>query len=395
MTVFDYSIFNAELAPFGVSAERGFLPIADPLQKLPSMYERWDELGRELPKLLTGYQVRRTVDAMPELDVAGLSNDAELNRAMMILSYLGHAYVWETMPYPQSFPRSLAVPWAAIAKRLGRPPVLSYASYALHNWKKLDPLGPVALGNIALLQNFLGGIDEEWFILIHVEIEAKAAGAVAAQWAAQSFVEKSDVVGVGNALSDMVETFTSINQTMDRMPERCDPYIYFNRVRPYIHGWKNNPALPAGMVYDGVVEFFGAPQFLRGETGSQSAIVPMLDAGLGIVHQDDPLRHHLREMEEYMPSNHRALIQESGRRPSIRRFVEANKAVEPKLKETFNELIGQIEKFRSTHLEYAATYIFKQVQKDAGNPAAVGTGGTPFMPYLKKHRDETGSQRIT
>jgi len=37
--------------------------------------------------------------------------------------------------------------------------------------------------------------------------------------------------------------------TLKRMPERCDPYIYFHRVRPYIHGWKNHPDLPAG-VYD-------------------------------------------------------------------------------------------------------------------------------------------------
>ena len=48
-----------------------------------------------------------------------------------------------------------------------------------------------------------------------------------------------------------------------RMPERCDPYIYFNRVRPYIHGWANHPALPAGMLYEGIDEYGGA---LRGKS---------------------------------------------------------------------------------------------------------------------------------
>ncbi len=38
----------------------------------------------------------------------------------------------------------------------------------------------VDLGNICCLNNFLGGIDEEWFRLVHVAVEAKAAPAVAA-----------------------------------------------------------------------------------------------------------------------------------------------------------------------------------------------------------------------
>jgi indoleamine 2,3-dioxygenase len=55
----------------------------------------------------------------------------------------------------------------------------------------------------------------------------------------------------------------------------------------------------------------------------------------------------------------------------------------------YNDCVELVERFRSLHLEYAATYIFCQAQRNAKNPHAVGTGGTPFMQYLKKHRDET------
>ena len=66
----------------------------------------------------------------------------------------------------------------------------------------------------------------------------------------------------------------------------------------------------------------------------------------------------------------------------------------PALTAVFNACVEAVEEFRSLHYEYAASYIFRQAQTDAKNPHAVGTGGTPFMEYLKKHRDETGQHRV-
>ena len=79
---------------------------------------------------------------------------------------------------------------------------------------------------------------------------------------------------------------------MNRMPEKCDPFIYYNRVRPYIFGWKNNPTTPEGVVYEGVEEYENTPQIFRGETGAQSSIVPMLDALLGVT------KEHLDKLKE-------------------------------------------------------------------------------------------------
>ncbi len=62
----------------------------------------------------------------------------QLRRAMQIYSYPTYAYVWgEALPV-QVLPRNLTVPFYTpfytIAQKSGRPPVLSYASYALDNW---------------------------------------------------------------------------------------------------------------------------------------------------------------------------------------------------------------------------------------------------------------------
>jgi len=48
-----------------------------------------------------------------------------------------------------------------------------------HLARFFDAEREIECGNIGLIQNFLGGIDEEWFILIHVDIERKAAPATA------------------------------------------------------------------------------------------------------------------------------------------------------------------------------------------------------------------------
>ena len=180
--------------------------------------------------------------------------------------------------------------------------------------------------------------------------------------------------------------------TLKRMPELCDPYIYYHRVRPYIHGWKNHPDLPNGLIYEGVEPYACYPQQFRGETGAQSAIVPALDAMLGIHHKEDMLRTYLLEMRTYMPPAHREFIESLEASGSVRAFVQ--QSGRSKLIELYDACVEGLEQFRSLHLEYAGSYIFRQAQTDTKNPHAVGTGGTPFMKYLTKHRDETAEHRL-
>jgi len=382
----------AKIADFGITEEFGYLPAHAPALALSAGNEEWDQFGRDIPKLLMGTNFRSRVKALPEFDISKLNGEAEIQRAMLILSYIGQSYQWSENNPATLMPANLAIPWHQVGKLVGRPPILSYQSYASDNWRRFDASGPIECGNIGLLQCFLGGQDEEWFILIHIEIEKKAGKALKAIEDAQSAVSENDADQLEVALTNLRSALAAMYEVLGRMPERCDPYIYFHRVRPYIFGWRNNPSLPDGVIYEGVDEYQGVGQKFRGETGAQSAIIPAMDAVLGIDHERDELREYLMEMRMYMPPKHVAFIEAVEAGPSVRNFVTIAKRAS--LTTVFNDCVELVANFRAMHLEYAGTYIHAQAQATPGNPSAVGTGGTPFMTYLRKHRDETKTQTL-
>ena len=382
----------AKIADYGITEEFGYLPSYDPAQSLSAGNEEWDQFGKDLPKLLMGSDFRKRVNSLPKFNVDKLNGEAEIQRAMLVLSYIGQAYQWSDNKAATVMPQVLAKPWYEVGKLVGRPPILSYQSYASDNWRRFEKSGAIECGNIGLLQCFLGGQDEEWFILIHIDIEKKAGKALKAIEQAQEAVVAQDAEKVEAALIKMRAALSSMYEVLGRMPERCDPYIYFHRVRPYIFGWRNNPSLPNGVVYEGVDEYKGVGQKFRGETGAQSAIIPAMDGVLGIEHEKDELREYLMEMRTYMPPKHVAFIEAVEAGPSVRNFVTTIKR--SSLTQVFNDCIELVANFRAMHLEYAGTYIHAQAQATPGNPSAVGTGGTPFMIYLRKHRDETKKQTV-
>jgi indoleamine 2,3-dioxygenase len=118
------------------------------------------------------------------------------------------------------------------------------------------------------------------------------------------------------------------------------------------------PDLPGGVIYEGVDAYVGKPQQFRGETGAQSAIVPSLDAALGVGHQEDVLRVYLMEMRTYMPPDRRDFIASLEARGSVRNFMQHGNR--RSLTAIYNASAEEVERFRSPHLEYGARYIFHQ-----------------------------------
>ena len=387
----------ARLESYEISETRGFLCGYDATAvELNGDWARAQKVAMRLPQLLTTGRVRellrRDLPLLTEADVGGLS-ETQARAAMVHYSFMVQAYVWGEAEASAVLPECLARPMCALADKLGQQPLLPYSGYVLDNWGMHDPDGAVDLSNIYVIQNFSGGQDENWFILVHVAIEARAGAALARMPAVIENVAAGNAAEVTRLLNEIAEVWTDPKDIFDRMPERCDPYAYFERVRPYIHGWKDNPALPNGVMYEGVKSHGGAAQSYRGQTGSQSSIVPCMDALLGVGHAADPMKTYLDELHIYRPPGHRRFIDDLRAESRLRDFVIQTSDAE--LSEAYNANVQAVADFRSRHLEYAASYINKQQRKATGNDTSVGTGGTPFMKYLKKHRDETQANLIS
>ena len=378
---------------------QGFLP-----QKVPSKSysvqsescDRIQEIASNLPKLLLTGKVQSAINKLSPKDLSIddlLINQAsqDLKLAMSHLSFIAHAYIWGDNKPNESIPSVLANPWVKVANNQGRPPILSYASYCLDNWFLIDPDEPISLENVGLINNFLAGVDEDWFVTIHVCIENAAADAMAACAEIAMLETDSPENKSIELLNRIVISMKKVNEIFARMPEKCDPYIYYHRVRPFIFGTKDNPDLKNGLIYKG--EFKNQQQFFRGETGAQSSIIPSLDGALQITHTKDHLRHYLNEMRDYMPPKHREFMEVLEKNSQVKKIIKGSK----KLTSLYNDCLEEIRAFRAMHLEYAGTYIFKQAQIKnpfgRGGSTITGTGGTPFMAYLKKHRDETEDQK--
>lgn len=379
-----------KLADYGLSRERGYLANFDPAAvSLPDYLQPARTMALSLPQLIPTGRIRHFLEQLPLIDLTGFyktGTEAQHRIAMLHYSFMVQAYVWGEPEAPNALPACLAVPIWQVGQAIGQPPLLPYSSYTLENWARFDPAGPIDLSNIHTLQHFEGGMDEAWFILVHVAIEARAGEMLEEATKLIASAKGEDGAAMAKSLAAMNAVWDDVNAIFDRMPERCDPYMYFHRVRPWIHGWKDNPALGPGLIYEGVAETGGKPQAFRGQTGSQSSIVPAMDALLGVGHAGDPLRTFLDELHIYRPPQHRRFIDDLRAQSVLRAAVQKLGTAE--LRDLYNANIRSLARFRTRHLEYAATYINRQASTAAGNDPDVGTGGTPFMRYLKKHRDE-------
>lgn len=378
---------------------RGYLPAEDPVvyfedisQLSRSHLVWWEDHTHNMSGLLRTKEWCRLIDAkMPILHVPENLKERENEAIMRNLSFEAAGFVWENGGH--RLPAAIAIPLCEVAKKLGRPPILSYASYALNNWTRHYPEKPIEIENLRILVNFLhkeAKIDEEWFILIHIEIEARAAAGLTSIDDAQKSARSGDVLAMNKELQIMARALAAVNQTMGRMTENCDPGRYFQNVRPWITGYKRNP-----VTYEGVLDpDYQKPVTLLGETGAQSTLFPTFDAAFHIDHAQDDLKHFTDTCLIYSPKEHRENVLRVWKEPGLTDFVKECSFPGSDIIKSHDACIDEMVRFRETHLNYAENYIAKQTQTNPNNSNVYGTGGSNLIPYLQARLECTKRQRI-
>jgi indoleamine 2,3-dioxygenase len=367
-----------DLATYQVDSIRGFLPKSDPLKQLPREYEAWEQIALRIPVLLSTGRLRTKLDQLATLDPGRLEGERQLQRALMLLSFLSSAYVWGGKEPAVAIPNGVASPLWIVAENLGQPPMLTYTSTALYNWSILDKNEPFELSNLAPLQLFLGERDEGWFYLVGPAIEARGASALTAIVEAQIAIADAQIDDLARCLKKIASTLTDMAEILSRIYEKCDPHYFYNRLRPLLAGWK-----APGVVYKGVNE---TPQKFIGASAAQSSLLQAIDAGLSIKHYNKEARLFFLAMRRYMPPRHCSFIEAIEAGPSLREFALNHRQSHPMLCDLYNACIYAVERFRKKHIEIAADYISNQAPM---TQEARGTGGSSFVSFLETGRLET------
>ena len=223
----------------------------------------------------------------------------------------------------------------------------TYAAVCLWNFKPLFADEHVDnLENLATLTTFTGSIDESWFYLVSVAIEARGAPIIPLMLTAIRAARSNDSVTVTACLRAFAERLDDLGSILQRMHESCDPQVFYHRIRPFLAGSKNmaEAGLPYGVIYE---DGTGTEKYKKysGGSNAQSSIIQFFDIVLGIEHRPTgekkdmtseselegtappPKHNFLLEMRKYMPGPHRRFLEDVTMVANIRDYVDGKSVV--------------------------------------------------------------------
>ena len=231
------------------------------------------------------------------------------------------------------------------------------------------------------------------FFMVHVAIEVKAVPAIEAIWNGLSAMEEKSKQRLIQSLKIIESALYEMEHVLGTMADRCDQKTFYVDICPFLTGTKGLDAFPNGMIYEGVYE--DMPKKYNGGSAVQSTPIRAVSLFLGVKHLEDSDAEFVESMKMYMPRKHRNFLDHISKYPSARQYILEN--CDEDLRKQYNLTIEALTLFRKKHIEIVTRFIVTPSNKYTEENKSLqkkGTGGTVFMKFLKRVRDDTKAATI-
>lgn len=375
-------------------SKNGFLPIKDPINKLPERYFKLQNIIDNLYVvkdnnngiLSKPNKIVDSVESLPNyIEMICEESDIFIIQALFrSLTILASSYTLELsyQEYLKSgqygkardiLPANLSIPLVYVSKKIGAYPWLDYFyAYGPGNYVKIFSHGGLHWSNLDMACKFHGSNDEIGFMMVHVYINELSP----------MLVKSVMNYGVNRSNDNLILCCKVLKEMNERRKEMwtASRYERYNDFRVFIMGIQGNKDIfPNGLIYEDC--FNNEPQYYRGQTGAQDSIIPMIDIFSGIVdyYPDNQLTKYLLDLRSYRPR----CIQDFFK--DLREFYSnSENNLFNYLKTTNNfeglvyllKIVDEVYLFRNGHWQFVQKYIMSNTKY------SYATGGTPITSWL-------------
>ena len=373
----------------------GFLPVGEPMEKLPEKYNIINDLLDEMritkkdstPGLLANLKFGEEIEKkLPFFDFEDITDKKLLACLYRDYCFLASAYSLEPAHYNlkdgiygkarDKLPKNIALPLFILSEKVEGLPWLDYAyGYGLNNAVlKDESLDKGDYKSYRTIRMFNGIESESGFINVHVAMVSYSGELLDYQ---QKILESASY-GRYNELEEYLNlhyfTLNKILESLQTMWKACKKSEYLS-FRTFIMGQKGNEKMyPNGYIsYE--IDNDELKYTFRGETGAQDSLIPSIDNLFQIKYPRNKLTEYLYDLRLYRPIDHQEYIDYNfimSKKLDLINFIKKD----PQCSLALLKNLNAIRLFRRKHWNLTKMYIIKNTKHP------VATGGTPITTWL-------------
>jgi indoleamine 2,3-dioxygenase len=421
---------------FNIGPNNGFLPVKDPLTKLPVEYTILQDILDNMPVTINlpdgsnklvkfgkpGYlseknKLKEVVDSSLPNYLELIKQQVEENIDPFVIQALYRAYTFlasayllepayqiykETGSYGKAhrfLPSNVSEPLFFVANKLKVAPYQDYHySYSLCNYVRKDPNKGLTWDNLDMALRYSGTLDEVGFIMVHVDINANSPNLLSSINIVLTGIELNNYNLIIDGLQTNYTTMQIINERRKQMWKASD-WKNYNSFRVFIMGSEGNTEIFGdGVVYENTFTYNDVyntsvnnnqqdmPKLYRGQTGAQDDIIPTEDIFTGLInyYPNNMLTKYLLDLRRYRPVVVQEFFKDLGTDERIVNILDHISNITSCDGLTLLlAIVNEIYKFRNGHWQFVQKYIM------ANTKYAVATGGTPITSWIPNQLEAT------